>query len=60
MKIYFAGNFPQMKKPELEKSVAEFVQERYGIYRRLISFYFVPDIENVLKLKGENNGKTKM
>ena len=53
-KIYFAGNFPQLKNPELEKAMTEFVIERHGVYNRLITYYFKDDMESVLDLKRKN------
>ena len=35
MKIYFAGNFPLMKNPELEKQFRDKVLETEPEYRRL-------------------------
>lgn len=51
MLLYLAGNFPAMKKPELEEEYMECSKERYGHYHRLISFHFEPDIQTVLNLK---------
>jgi len=56
MIIYYAGNFPQMKKPEQERETKELVH-RHGVpvYRRLVSFHFRPDIENVIDIRREEN-----
>jgi len=58
MKIFFAGNFPQMKDPELEKGMCDTVIEYHNVYRRLVSFYFKDDIQSVIDLKGEENETT--
>ena len=56
MIIYYAGNFPQMKKPEQERKTKELVHKHgIPIYRRLISFHFRPDIENVLDIRREED-----
>jgi len=49
-----AGNFPQMVYPELEKQMKEFIEDRYGSYNRLLSFYYkdsLPGLIEVLKPK---------
>lgn len=50
MRIYFAGNFPQMVSPESEKTIALTVLNRHGFYGRLISYYYKePWSANVIK-----------
>ncbi|KKM63660.1 hypothetical protein LCGC14_1509200 [marine sediment metagenome] len=58
MKLYIAGNFPQMKDPELELECAKLVIEQTGEYNRLVSFWFEEDVERVIEVKKEveNNG----
>ena len=51
MKMYHAGNFPQMKDPEEEKAMMRRVLGKYPHYRRLLSFYFESDITNVINIK---------
>jgi len=53
MKIYFAGNFPVMKNPELEKQFRDKVLESHPEYRRLLSFYYIKDIQNLIDIKKE-------
>jgi hypothetical protein len=58
MKIYFAGNFPVMKNPELEKQFRDKVLESHPEYRRLLSFYYKKDIQNLIDIKKEEqNGR---
>ena len=59
MKIFFAGNFPQMKNPELEEASARRVVDQGITYKRLISFFFRDDMESVLRLKDvlDSDGK---
>ena len=53
LKIYFAGNFPLMKNPELEKKFRDKVLESEPEYRRLLSFYYKKDIQNLISMKKE-------
>ena len=55
MKIYFAGNFPLMKDPELEKQFRDKVLEGEPEYRRLLSFYYKDDIKNLIDMKKEES-----
>ncbi len=57
MRIYFAGNFPVMKDPELEKQFRDKVLENHPEYRRLLSFYYRKDIKNLISIKEEENGR---
>ena len=59
MRIYFAGNFPQMKDPEQEKEVARLVMSRGKSYRRLVSFHFRDDAESLLKIRKELNDENQ-
>jgi hypothetical protein len=61
MKLWFAGNFPQMKNPELEKSMMQLVLKRAPEYNRLLSFFFTGDAENVIniRIEDENGIQTK-
>ena len=59
MKLYFAGNFPQMKKPELEKGMKIVVESLGFTYRRLISFYYPEDSQNLINLKEEKEVENK-
>jgi len=68
LKIYFAGNFPQMRLEEEEYRVVDWASKR-GAFRRLVSFFYYsphkpPDYTgNVikairkLKLKEENENE---
>ena len=53
MKIYFAGNFPLMKNPKLEKQFRDKVLETQPEYRRLLSYYYKKDIKNLIDIKKE-------
>ena len=53
MIIYFAGNFPVMKNPELEKKFRDRVLDTEAIYPRLISYYYLKDIQNLIDIKKE-------
>ena len=54
MKLYFAGNFPMMKDPEKEKSTRDKILSLYPKYRRLVSFFFKKDAENLIRIKDES------
>ena len=49
MRLYFAGNFPQMSKPEVEKKMMNYVLEDHPHYLRLLTFYYKEDTERVIK-----------
>jgi hypothetical protein len=51
MKMYLAGNFPQMANPELEEEMMEKILEEGWQYTRLISFFYEKGAETVLNLK---------
>lgn len=51
MKLYLAGNFPQLKLPHLERETFNRVMELGIRYERLNSFYYHPDIETVMNIK---------
>jgi hypothetical protein len=51
--LYFAGNFPQMKDPKLERECRDFVLARHWEYNRLGSFYFRKDIQTLVDMKRE-------
>jgi len=53
VQIYFAGNFPLMKDIEAERANRNKVCMYYKSYRRLISYYYKDDIQNLLDLKQE-------
>lgn len=55
MNLFFAGNFPQMKKPELEREMEKRVHLLGFDYKRLISFYYAKDSQTVLDLKENKN-----
>jgi hypothetical protein len=58
MNLYLAGNFPWLKNPELEKEGRRLIESQGLEYKRLVSFYFLEDVETILKVKRENiNGK---
>jgi len=55
MILYLAGNFPQMKKPELEREVKNNIEIRGYAYNRLISFYYDKDSQTILDIKVEED-----
>jgi len=57
MKIYFAGNFPVLKNPKLEKQFRDKVLETQPEYRRLISYYYKKDIQNLINIKKEEENE---
>lgn len=58
-RLYLAGNFPQLKNPELEKEMAKFVVKKYSIYNRLITFFFKDDMQSILDLKKEELNESR-
>ncbi|RLA02460.1 MAG: hypothetical protein DRQ42_00650 [Gammaproteobacteria bacterium] len=58
MIFYLAGNFPQMKDPELEREVKEDMEARGYAYNRLISFYYKDDGKTIMDLKEEEWERT--
>jgi len=40
MKLYFAGNFPQMKDIEEERKFRDFLEQKEYEYLRLVSFFY--------------------
>jgi len=42
-----------MKNPELEKQFRDKVLESHPEYRRLLSFYYIKDIQNLIDIKKE-------
>lgn len=60
LKIFYAGNFPQMKNIELEKSRRDVANAILGTtYSRLISFWFEKDIKNVITMKREEQNESE-
>ena len=53
MKLYFAGNFPQMSKPEVEKKMMNYVLDDHPHYLRLLTFYYKEDTKRVFKATGK-------
>lgn len=53
MRLYAAGNFPQMKNPDLEKRAKKLAEDEGFTYRRLVSFFFKDECETILKIKRE-------
>jgi len=51
MLFFAAGNFPMMQDPVAETLMARRMLTRYGVYGRLVSFYFKDKAEFVLELK---------
>lgn len=59
MKIFWAGNFPQMSKPEDEKEMRDLVFKNGADYRRLVSYYYPKASQTVLDLKKEKPDDTQ-
>lgn len=55
MKLFLAGNFPQMKSIEAEKKMRDHVRGLGEEYRRLLSFFYEEDIINVLNMRREED-----
>lgn len=53
MKLYIAGNFPQMNSPGLEKECYNIVTKQMGEYCRLVSYFFKDGAECVINTKKE-------
>ena len=51
MRIYLAGNFPQMNSKGEEERVKDFSLQFIDTYKRLISFYYIKEGKSVLDLK---------
>jgi hypothetical protein len=57
--VYIGGNFPAMKKPEVENRFKELMLAYRTWYNRMISYFFYPDIETVMEIRRQNaNSKT--
>lgn len=48
MRLFLAGNFPQMSDPEREKFMMNNVLSEYDSYDRLVSFYYEKGARNVI------------
>lgn len=57
MKIYLAGNFPQMNRKGEEERIFLFSLQFTDVYKRLVSFYyyFSDNGKSVLELKKNEN-----
>lgn len=51
LKIFFAGNFPQLKDPELENACMEEALKETPVYRRLVSYYFEDSLSNIMEMR---------
>ncbi len=51
MLFFAAGNFPMMQDPIAETAMAVKMLKRFGVYYRLVSFYYKQKAEMVLELK---------
>ena len=60
MKIYLAGNFPQLIVKGEEKRVCKLVHKLGGRHNRLISFYYSKISMSVLNLKIKKRKKIKL
>lgn len=62
MKIYLAGNFPQLSSPPKEKAMMEEIIAMGYEYNRLITFYYpkyMMTVINLVKEGGQNDGGKK-
>ena len=60
LKIFFAGNFPQMHFIYREHDKRERITKRMGEYYRLVSYYWMKGwSENVVQMKKEEIDGTK-
>lgn len=57
VKIYLAGNFPAMKDPKFERKLMIVSHMKTGEWKRLVSFYFDPDIQTIFDLKRSKTEK---
>ena len=53
MRLYFAGNFPQLSDIEKERAFRDRIEQGGFDYNRLVSFSFQKETRTVLKLKKE-------
>lgn len=53
MKLYLAGNFPVMKDPEKEREFREVALGVTDEYKRLLSYYYQDDIQNLINMRRE-------
>lgn len=53
MKLYFAGNFPQLSDIEKERAFRDRIEQGGFDYNRLVSFSFQKETRTVLQLKKE-------
>jgi len=51
MLFFAAGNFPMMQDPVAETAMAVRMLKRFGVYCRLVSFYYKEKAETVMQLK---------
>jgi len=59
MKVYLAGNFPQLKDPETEKAMKDRIEKKFNTYRRLITFFYPEDCETIFTLQKQENSEVK-
>jgi hypothetical protein len=56
--VYIGGNFPAMKKPEVENRFKELMLAYRTWYNRMISYFFYPDIETVMEIRRNHASTT--
>jgi hypothetical protein len=53
MKVYLAGNFPQLADIEKERKTCDLTISINGTYNRLITYFYIDKSDNVFKVKDE-------
>jgi len=56
--LYIGGNFPALKKPEVENKFKEAILRNGSSYNRMISYFFHPDIETVMEIRRQDASTT--
>ncbi len=55
MKVYLAGNFPQLSKKEEEMKMVEFMRSKGHSYHRLITYFFPKYCTTVIDIRKDLN-----
>lgn len=57
--LWYAGNFVWMKQLQKERRMLKYAMKKYGEYRRLITFYYREESDNLIKVRREWELKNK-